>query len=171
MQVPARFETNVTLASYMASFGTGVLFVSVFFFVLNYMIKCRLPNMEHMKLMLIPGLAGGVIWTIGNLFSTIATLSPLGLTIGLFTFLFVENYLNIEFENSKIINNRFPIDTILSSFGNRLVCCIWWIEQSNRIGTIRSFCYHFLASRCLFVGTFRKSLKQHQFFFVFLFKK
>lgn len=83
MMVPARYNSDPKANGiiYLLSFGIGVMIVTPVIFVLYFLLQWRMP-VFHFKVALLPGLATGLIWSIGNAGSTYATLSPLGLTVG-----------------------------------------------------------------------------------------
>jgi hypothetical protein len=83
MMVPNRFNVDPKTKGvvYLASFGIGVGIVTPIVFVLYFLAKRQLPKF-HFKIALLPGLCTGTFWTMGNLGSTYAVLSPLGLTVG-----------------------------------------------------------------------------------------
>ena len=84
MMVPAnQLSADEKNLGYMPSFGIGVLLVTVIQSSVYFgLIKRALPSKAHMQIALIPGVLAGLCWNIGNAFSLLASLSPLGLTIG-----------------------------------------------------------------------------------------
>lgn len=80
MMVPARFNPDKSII-YCLSFGIGVLIVTPVLFVIYFLVKREIPKF-HPKETLFPGLLVGFIWNLGNVGSTVAALSPLGLTVG-----------------------------------------------------------------------------------------
>ncbi|KAL0488335.1 10 TM domain-containing transmembrane protein [Acrasis kona] len=78
--VPARFDTESGVL-FALSFGVGCMIVTPIMFVIYFLIKRERPQM-HVKKALVPGLLSGLSFSIGNVGSTYAVLSPLGLTIG-----------------------------------------------------------------------------------------
>lgn len=80
MMVPARYNPEKSII-YCLSFGIGVMIVTPVLFVLYFLVKREIPKF-HVKDTLFPGLLVGFIWNLGNVGSTIAALSPLGLTVG-----------------------------------------------------------------------------------------
>jgi hypothetical protein len=83
MMVPARHNDDPQTKGivYLVSFGIGVGCVTPVLFVLYFLVKRELPKF-HVKVALLPGLCTGTIWSIANVGTTYAVLSPLGLTVG-----------------------------------------------------------------------------------------
>jgi hypothetical protein len=96
MMVPARFvilyrDRNTILIFsrfnpdksiiYIANFGIGVIIVTPILFVVYFLVKRQVP-VFHVKKTMYPGLLVGFVWNIGNVCSTLASMSPLGLTVG-----------------------------------------------------------------------------------------
>lgn len=78
--VPARLSPDQTVA-YVVSFGTGALIVTILLFLIYVVVMREIPEF-HFRATFLPGFATGVIWNIGNLGSTYASMSPLGLSVG-----------------------------------------------------------------------------------------
>jgi glucose uptake protein GlcU len=80
MMVPTRYNPDKSIM-YCLSFGIGVMIVTPILFVIYFLCKRQIPAL-YIKQALYPGLLTGFIWNLGNIGSTIAALSPLGLTVG-----------------------------------------------------------------------------------------
>lgn len=86
MMVPAKLmPDSVGGVVYVVSFGIGALVVTLGFFlaylVVMFAWKRALPAF-HLRETFLPAAGSGFFWSVGNLGSVYATLSPLGMTIG-----------------------------------------------------------------------------------------
>jgi glucose uptake protein GlcU len=80
MMVPARYSPEKSIV-YLVSFGIGNIIVAPVLFVLYFLVRRQRP-VFHLTTAAPWGLFSGLLWNLGNFFSTSASLSPLGLTVG-----------------------------------------------------------------------------------------
>jgi glucose uptake protein GlcU len=78
--VPSKLATDKSIA-YIIPFGISALSTTILLSIPYYLIKREYP-VFHVQYALIPGVANGLMWSVGNYLATYIAMSPLGISVG-----------------------------------------------------------------------------------------